>query len=307
MREHTAGESVNVSHNEINIFTIDTYYWGLIERWSGHSCTFSGCQRCSGVSDFRLNNKVALVTGGASGIGQAIALCFAEHGGSIRIVDINEDAAQEMADRIQQLGGDATAHQCDLADRGKTEAVFRSILDLSRVDILINSAGVSHVGRLESTSDEDFERVFRVNVLGTHHAMRETIGAMVAQGGGVILNLASIAASAGLEDRYAYSMSKGAVLSMTYSVARDYLRHNVRCNSISPARVHTPFVDGFIKKNYPGKESEAFARLAASQPIGRMAKPSEVATLALYLCSDEASFITGTDYPLDGGFFNLHG
>jgi 2-keto-3-deoxy-L-fuconate dehydrogenase len=180
-------------------------------------------------------------------------------------------------------------------------------LKLSPVNILINSAGIAHVGKLETTSDEDFDRIFRVNVMGTHHAMRETVPAMVAQGGGVIVNMASIAASAGLEDRYAYSMSKGAVLSMTYSVARDYLQHNIRCNAISPARVHTPFVDGFVKKNFPGTEAEAFARLSASQPIGRMAQPHEVAMLALYLCSDEATFITGTDYPLDGGFFNLHG
>jgi NAD(P)-dependent dehydrogenase (short-subunit alcohol dehydrogenase family) len=180
-------------------------------------------------------------------------------------------------------------------------------LKLSKVDILVNSAGIAHVGRLETTSDDDFERIFRVNVLGTHHALRETVPAMVAQGGGVIVNMASIAASAGLEDRYAYSMSKGAVLSMTYSVARDYLGHNIRCNSISPARVHTPFVDGFVKKNFPGKETEAFAKLSASQPIGRMAQPREVAMLALYLCSDEASFLTGADYPLDGGFVNLRG
>jgi 2-keto-3-deoxy-L-fuconate dehydrogenase len=259
------------------------------------------------MSGFRLDNKVALVTGGASGIGQAIALCFAEHGALIRIVDLNAEAAQKTVERITQSGGYATAHQCDVTDAAQTKAVFKEILGLSQVDILINSAGISHVGRLENTGDEDFERVFRVNVLGTHHAMREIVPAMVAQGSGVIVNLASIAASAGLEDRYAYSMSKGAVLSMTYSVARDYLRHNIRCNAISPARVHTPFVDGFVKKNFPGKEAEAFARLSASQPIGRMAQPSEVATLALYLCSDEASFITGTDYPLDGGFFNLHG
>jgi len=259
------------------------------------------------VSGFRLDNKVALVTGGASGIGQAIALCFAEHGAVIRIVDLNAEAAQKTAERITQSGGNTTAHQCDVTDAAQTKAVFKEILGLSRVDILINSAGISHVGRLENTGDEDFERVFRVNVLGTHHAMREIVPAMVAQDSGVIVNLASIAASAGLEDRYAYSMSKGAVLSMTYSVARDYLRQNIRCNAISPARVHTPFVDGFVKKNFPGKEAEAFAKLSASQPIGRMAQPSEVATLALYLCSDEASFITGTDYPLDGGFFNLHG
>lgn len=259
------------------------------------------------MSGFRLNNKVALVTGGASGIGQAIALCFAEHGAAIRVVDLNEEAAQQTVGRITQLGASATSHLCDLTDAARTTAAFKEILGLSRVDILVNSAGVSHVGRLDNTSDEDFERIFRVNVLGTHHAMRETIPAMVAQNSGVILNLASIAASAGLEDRYAYSMSKGAVLSMTYSVARDYLRHNIRCNAISPARVHTPFVDGFVKKNFPGKEAEAFAKLSASQPIGRMAQPSEVAALALYLCSEEASFVTGTDYPLDGGFFNLHG
>ena len=259
------------------------------------------------MSAFRLNNKVALVTGGASGIGHAIALCFAENGAAIRIVDLNEAAAQETAEQIQKLGGSATAHLCDVTNASQTREAFKEILGLSQVDILVNSAGVSHVGRLDNTGDDDFERVFRVNVLGTHRAMREVIQPMAAQGGGVILNLASIAANAGLEDRYAYSMSKGAVRSMTFSVARDYLHHNIRCNSISPARVHTPFVDGFIKKNYAGKEAEAFAKLSALQPIGRMAQPCEVAMLALYLCSDEAGFVTGTDYPLDGGFFNLHG
>jgi 2-keto-3-deoxy-L-fuconate dehydrogenase len=259
------------------------------------------------VSSFRLDNKVAVVTGGASGIGRAIALCFAEHGATVRIVDLNGDAARQMAEEISQSGGVATAHSCDVVDAAETKRVFGEIAALSRVDILINSAGIAQVGRLENTSDEDFERIFRVNVLGIHHALRETVPVMVKQGGGVILNMASIAGSAGLEDRYGYSMSKGAVLSMTYSVARDYLSQNIRCNAISPARVHTPFVDGFIKKNYPGKEAEAFARLSASQPIGRMGQPREVAMLALYLCSDEASFITGTDYPLDGGFFNLRG
>jgi 2-keto-3-deoxy-L-fuconate dehydrogenase len=259
------------------------------------------------MSGFRLNNKVALVTGGASGIGQAISLCFAEHGAIIRIVDLNREAAQKTAKQIVDLGGTATAHLCDVADAVQARETFKDILELSQIDILVNSAGVSHIGQLGNTSDEDFERLFRINVLGTHHAMRETIQAMIAKGGGVILNIASIAASAGLEDRYAYSMSKGAVLSMTYSVARDYLPHNIRCNAISPARVHTPFVDGFVKKNFPGKEAEAFAKLSALQPIGRMAQPSEVAMLALYLCSDDASFVTGTDYPLDGGFFNLHG
>jgi len=124
--------------------------------------------------------------------------------------------------------------------------------------------------------------------------------------GAVILNMASIAALVGLSDRFAYTMSKGAVAAMTLSVAKDYLRYHIRCNSISPARVHTPFVDGFIAKNYPGAEDEMFKKLSASQPIGRMAKPEEIASLALYLCSDEAAFITGTDYPIDGGFVKLN-
>ena len=281
--------------------------WDKYNVEAAVTCCLPAAQRCKRVTDFHLKNKVAVVTGGASGIGQAIAYCFAEHGATIRIVDLNEEAAEATAEQIGKFGGDATVHPCDVTDSVLAGSVFKEIVSLSRVDILVNSAGVSHVGRLDSTSDEDFERLFRVNVLGTHHAMKETIGAMVAHGGGVIVNLASIAANAGLEDRYAYSMTKGAVRSMTFSVARDYLCHNIRCNAISPARVHTPFVDGFIKKNYPGKEAEAFAKLSASQPIGRMAKPSEVAKLALYLCSDDASFITGTDYPLDGGFFNLHG
>jgi len=124
--------------------------------------------------------------------------------------------------------------------------------------------------------------------------------------GGVILNLASIAAVVGLKDRFAYSMSKGAIHAITLSIAKDYLHHHIRCNSMSPARVHTPFVDGFIAKNYPGKEEEMFDKLSKSQPIGRMGTPEEIAALALYLCSDEASFITGCDYLVDGGFVRLN-
>jgi 2-keto-3-deoxy-L-fuconate dehydrogenase len=171
----------------------------------------------------------------------------------------------------------------------------------------VNNAGVAHVGKLESTSEEDFDRIFRINVKGIYNCMYAAIDYMKTGGGGVILNLASIAATAGLADRFAYSMSKGAVLTMTYSVARDYIAQNIRCNCISPARVHTPFVDGFVRKNYPGREQDMFQKLAQSQPMGRMAQPSEVASLALFLCSDASSFITGTNYPIDGGFLNLHG
>jgi 2-keto-3-deoxy-L-fuconate dehydrogenase len=174
------------------------------------------------------------------------------------------------------------------------------------VDILVNNAGISQVGTLESTSEEDFDRIFRVNVKGMYNCMFALIPHLKTRGG-IILNMASIAASTGLSDRFAYSMTKGAVVSMTYSVARDYLQHNIRCNCISPARVHTPFVDGYLRQNYPGREAEIFKKLSETQPIGRMAQPREVADLALFLCSEEAAFITGTDYPIDGGFFKLHG
>jgi NAD(P)-dependent dehydrogenase (short-subunit alcohol dehydrogenase family) len=194
---------------------------------------------------------------------------------------------------------------CDVTNEAQVKASVESVVqEWSTIDILVNSVGVAHVGTLETTSPEDFDRIFRVNVKSYYNSMRAAVAHMKGRGG-VILNIASIAASAGLKDRFAYSMSKGAVLAMTYSLAKDYLADRIRCNSISPARVHTPFVDGFVRQNYPGREPEIFDMLARSQPIGRMADPGEVATLALFLCSDEASFITGADYPLDGGFFNL--
>ena len=145
-----------------------------------------------------------------------------------------------------------------------------------------------------------------MNVKGYYNCIYACISHMKTQGG-VVLNIASIAGSAGVADRFGYSTSKGAIIAMTYSVARDYLAHNIRCNSISPARVHTPFVDGYLKKNYPGHEKEMYDKLAKTQPIGRMGKPEEVASLALFLCSDAAGFITGTDYILDGGYMKLHG
>jgi 2-keto-3-deoxy-L-fuconate dehydrogenase len=159
---------------------------------------------------------------------------------------------------------------------------------------------------VETTTEEDFDRLYKVNVKGVYNCLRAAIPAMKKNKGGVILNLSSVAALAGLPERFAYSMTKGAVYSMTLALARDYLNENIRCNCISPARVHTPFVDGFLKKNYPGKEKEIFDKLSKTQPIGRMAKPEEIAALILYLCSDEASFITGCDYPIDGGFLKLN-
>jgi NAD(P)-dependent dehydrogenase (short-subunit alcohol dehydrogenase family) len=257
--------------------------------------------------NLRLDNKCAVVTGGASGIGQAIARTFAGQGARVVILDIKQENAAAEANEIRQAGGQAEALACDVSDSAAVQESFANIFKNGRVDILINSAGIAHVGKLEDTTEKDFDALYRINTKGVYNCMYSCILHMKEKGGGVILNLASIAASAGLADRFAYSATKGAVLAMTYSVARDYIGNNIRCNCISPARVHTAFVDGFLKKNYPGRENEVFAVLSRSQPIGRMAQPSEVATLALYLCSDEAGFITGTDYPIDGGFFNLHG
>jgi 2-keto-3-deoxy-L-fuconate dehydrogenase len=248
-----------------------------------------------------------VVTGGGSGIGQAVALRFAANGASLFILDRDQAGGERVSQQIVEAGGRAWARTCDVTDQAQVRTALGEFFRHERVHILVNNAGISQVGTLENTQEEDFDRVFSVNVKGFYHCMQACVGHMKAHGGGVILNMASIAGSAGLADRFAYSMSKGAVIAMTYSVAKDYLQHNIRCNCISPARVHTPFVDGYLQQNYPGREKEMFEKLSKSQPIGRMAEPEEVATLALFLCSDEASFITGVDYPLDGGFVNLRG
>ena len=254
-----------------------------------------------------LRGKTAIITGAASGIGQAIATAFARRGAAVFIVDRNEEGAVAAARGIAGEGGVAEAAACDVSDGSSVERTFEAIFARRQIDILVNCAGVAHVGTVSSTSEEDFDRIMKINVRGVYLCTRATVDRMKQQGGGVILNMASIAGSAGLPDRFAYSTSKGAVLAMTFSVARDYLNHNIRCNAISPARVHTPFVDGFVAKNYPGREAEMMEELGRAQPIGRMARPEEVASLAVWLCSDEASFVTGVDYPLDGGFVNLRG
>jgi len=256
---------------------------------------------------FRLDGKRAMVTGAASGIGRAIAKRFATSGACVHIMDLDESAAAIVAQEIVTEGGKACAHRCDVAQQESVKTACEKVFRDGRVHILVNNAGISHVGNLEGTTESDFDRIFRINVKGMYNCMHVLIPHMKAQGGGIILNMASIAGTSGITDRFAYSMSKGAVIAMTYSVARDYLASNIRCNCISPARVHTPFVDGFLRKNYPGKEKEMFAKLEKSQPIGRMAEPEEIANLALFLCSDEASFITGSNYPIDGGFLNLRG
>jgi NAD(P)-dependent dehydrogenase (short-subunit alcohol dehydrogenase family) len=252
---------------------------------------------------FSLKNKSAIITGGGSGIGKAIAMLFAQQGASVHIIEMDSEAASAAISEIKSAGGTAFSHTCDVSKQQQVIDAFNSV---GQIDILVNNAGIAHIGSADTTQEADFDRVMNVNVKGAYNCLFAAIPLMKARGAGVILNTASIAASVGLVDRFAYSASKGAIFAMTLSVARDYLHDHIRCNSISPARIHTPFVDGFIAKNYPDNQEEIFDKLSKSQPIGRMGKPEEVAALALYLCSDEAGFITGCDYPIDGGFIKIN-
>jgi NAD(P)-dependent dehydrogenase (short-subunit alcohol dehydrogenase family) len=251
---------------------------------------------------FELTNKVAVITGAGSGIGQAIASLFAKQGACAVVLDIDAQASFATVESIRRNGGSAISFSCDVASAAEVSKVFQTIeSELLRIDILVNNAGIAHVGTVASTSEEDFDRIFRVNVKGVFLCSQAAIGIMLRQNNGVILNMASIVSWIGLPDRFAYTMSKGAVLTMTRSIAVDYMKNNIRCNCICPARVHTAFVEGYVAKNYPGRERQVLQELADYQPMGRMGTPEEVAALALYLCSDEAAFVTGQAYPIDGG------
>lgn len=250
-----------------------------------------------------MSKRNILVTGGASGIGLAISKRFAEAGERVFILDFNKESGEKAAQGITEQGYEARFLQTDVSNQAQVKEVIGSIS--GNIDVLINNAGVSHVGNLEQTVEGELDRLYSVNIKGVYNCSLAAIARMKGQGGGVIINMASVAATVGIPDRFAYSMTKGAVRTMTLSMARDYVQHNIRVNAISPARVHTPFVDGYLAKNYPGQEQEMFNKLAATQPIGRMGSPEEVANMAFFLASDEAAFLTGADYLVDGGFSNL--
>jgi NAD(P)-dependent dehydrogenase (short-subunit alcohol dehydrogenase family) len=247
----------------------------------------------------RFLNQIAVVTGGGSGIGRAVALRLASDGAEVHILELSREGAGETLDLVQKAGGIARVIEADVSD---TESVRAAFGGLSRLDILVNNAGVAHVGNVLQTAPGDLDRLYNINVRGVYHCLHFGIPLMLKNSSGSIVNLASIASKVGIPDRFAYSMTKGAVLSMTLSIARDFVAQGIRCNCVCPARVHTPFVDGFLAKNYPGQEAEMFARLSAGQPIGRMGTPNEIAELISFLCSKDAAFITGSAYDIDGGF-----
>lgn len=232
----------------------------------------------------RLDNKTAIITGGGSGIGKATSLLFASQGANIAILDIDTARSTETVEQINTSGGKAIAVVCNVSNQESVEKAFETVVSaFGSIDILVNNAGIAHIGNLENTHESDFDKVYQVNVKGYYLCMQAAVKQFLRQGGGVIANVCSIASVVGISDRFAYSMSKGAALTMTLSVARDYIDKNIRCNCISPGRVHTPFVDNFLKNSYPGQETEMFSKLSATQPIGRMGTPEEIANLILYL------------------------
>ena len=254
---------------------------------------------------FSLKGKNAIVTGAGSGIGQAIAKVLAEQGAVVDILEVDMDGAAETVSAIETEGGTATAHECDVTNQAATLSVFEEIVDKrGSLDGLVNNAGIAHVGNVLTTTEEDYDRVMSVNAKGVYNCLKAGVIHMQATGGAIV-NIASTVSVMAINDRFTYSTSKGAVLAMTYSVAKDFLEQNIRCNAILPGRIHTPFVDGFIAKNYPGREEEMFKKLSEYQPCGRMGKPEEVAAMAVFLCSNEASFITGVGYPVDGGTIHI--
>lgn len=246
----------------------------------------------------RFSGKHALVTGGGSGIGRAIAVRLAAEGAQVAVLERSAESGTDTVAEIVAAGGVARVIAADVSNTENMGAAFAS---LEKLDVLVNNAGIAHIGSVLTTSAADLDLIYSVNVKGVYHGLHFGVKKLLESGGGAIVNLASLASRVGLADRFAYGMSKGAVFTMTLSVARDFVNQGIRCNCVCPARVHTPFVDGFIAKNYPGREAETFAKLSAAQPIGRMGEPSEIAALVAFLCSQEASFITGSAYDIDGG------
>ena len=250
---------------------------------------------------FDLSHKIALVTGAGSGIGAAIAVTFAEAGAHVFVTDLNPVTAASTAERLTTRGGRAEAFALDVRDEATCASVVHRVhAAAGRVDVLVNNAGIGHVGTMLTTEGDDLDRLYGVNVRGTFNVTRVVLPAMVARRSGVIINMASAAGVVGLRDRLAYAVSKFAVVGMTKSMALDHALDGIRVNCICPGRVETPWVAQRIRE-HPDPE-RAYHEMASSQAIGRMGTAEEIAAAALYLASDEAAFITGAALNIDGGW-----
>jgi len=245
------------------------------------------------ATPFRLDGRKALVTGGASGIGEATCRVLANAGAIVTIVDIDEEHAQALA---AQLPGSA-ALRLDITDE---KAVNEAIGAMASLDILVNNAGIGLVGSIEETQKVDFERLLSVNVEGMFLVTRAAMPKLLAARG-CIVNIGSVAGLIGVKRRFAYCATKGAVVALTRQLAVDYAGR-LRVNCICPGTVHTPFVEAYLEKFHKHEKDEVREQLHQRQPIGRMGRPEEIAHMALYLCSDEAEFVTGATPAIDGGW-----
>lgn len=256
----------------------------------------------SATAPFRLDGKQAIITGAASGIGAEIARTLASQGARVFIADLNAEFGDTVAAEVREAGGDARTLAVNVSEPESVAAAFAEVDASGPLDILVNCAGVGFVGDILKTTAADFDRLMSVNAKGVFLCSQAAVERMKGTGrGGSIVNIASIASKVALSERFAYAATKGAVLMMTRALACDHIKDKIRCNCVCPARVHTPFVDAYLAKNYPGQEAEKFAELSSAQPMGRMGTPREIAHLVLYLCSDEAAFVTGVAYDIDGG------
>jgi 2-keto-3-deoxy-L-fuconate dehydrogenase len=250
---------------------------------------------------FDLSHKIALVTGAGSGIGAAIAETLARAGARVVVTDVNEKTAVATVARIVDLGGKAEAYALDVRDEGACAGVVREVEEnAGQLDIAVNNAGIGHVGTMLTTSGGDLDRLYAVNLRGTFNVTKAVLPGMIARRHGVIINMASAAGVVGLRDRLAYAVTKFGVVGLTKSMALDHALDGIRVNCICPGRVETPWVTQRIRE-YPDP-AKAYQEMSATQAIGRMGKPDEIAAAALYLASDEAALVTGAALNIDGGW-----